>query len=134
MRRTWRWITANWMLKLASLLIATLFWISYNAEPNAEIGIAVPLEFRSIPHGLEISGDVPAQAIVRLRGRSALLRHLEPGDVSASLDMSRTTEGDASFALQPADVSVPYGVHVVLISPSEVHVKLIPRETTSAPR
>lgn len=134
MRRIWRWITANWALKLASLLIATLFWISYNAEPNAEVAMAVPLEFRSIPHGLEISGDVPGQAIVRLRGRATLLRHLAPGDVSASLDMSRTTEGDASFAMQPADVSVPYGVRVVLINPSEVHVKLIPRQTTGTPR
>jgi YbbR domain-containing protein len=134
MRRVLRWITANWMLKLVSLLLATLFWISYNTEPNAEIGMAVPLEFHSIPHGLEISGDIPVQAIVRLRARATLLRHLAPGDVSASLDMSRTSAGDASFALEPEDVSVPYGVHVVLISPSEVHVKLIPRENPSAPR
>lgn len=129
MRRFWRWISSNWALKLVSLALATLFWISYTAEPNAEIGVAVPLEFHNIPHGLEISGDLPLRAIVRLRGRSTLLRRISDGDVSASIDLRDRGAGDATYSLEPSDVSAPYGVRVVLVTPSEVHVKLIPRET-----
>lgn len=134
MRRVLRWLTANWALKITSLALATLFWISYTAEPIAEIGLAVPLEFRDIPRGLEISGDVPLQAVIRVRGRSVLLRRLTAADLNLAIDLSHSPAGDSAITFDPADVGVPYGVHVVRISPREVHVKLIERQPAPLPR
>lgn len=76
MRRIWRWLTRNWLLKLIALALSFLIWASYTSEPYEEIGLSVPIEFQNIPGGLEISGDVPIQTIVRVRGRSTLLRRL----------------------------------------------------------
>jgi YbbR domain-containing protein len=134
MRRLFRWLTANWALKLTSLALATLFWVSYTAEPNGEIGIAVQLEFRDIPRGLEISGDIPIQAVIRLRGRSVLLRRLTSADVNLAIDLAHSTAGDTSIDIQPSDVSVPLGIRVVRITPHEVHVKLTPRDPATLPR
>jgi YbbR domain-containing protein len=134
MRRLLRWLTANWPLKVTSLVLATLFWVSYTAEPNGEIGLAVPLEFRDIPHGLEISGDVPIQAVIRVRGRSVLLRRLTSADVNISIDLEHASAGDTSISFEPSDVTVPFGVRVVRITPHEVHVRLIDRQPVPLPR
>jgi len=132
--RILRWFTANWALKLTSLALATLFWVSYTAEPNGEIGLAVPLEFRDIPRGLEISGDVPIQAVIRIRGRSLLLRRLTPADVNLSIDLGHSIAGETSIILDTPDVSVPFGVRVVRITPHEVHIRLIARQPVPLPR
>jgi YbbR domain-containing protein len=134
MRRLLRWLTANWALKLTSLALATLFWVSYTTEPSAEIGLAVPLVFNDIPHTLEISGDVPSQALIRLRGRSVLLRRLTSADVNLSIDLSHSSAGDSSINFEPSDVLVPFGVRVVRITPREVHLKLVDRQPASSPR
>jgi YbbR domain-containing protein len=133
-RRLLRWLTANWALKITSLALATLFWISYTAEPVAEIGLAVPIEFRGIPRGLEISGDVPIQAVIRVRGRSVLLRRLTPADVNLAIDLTHSTAGDSTVTFDPAEVNVPYGVRVIRINPREVHFKLIDRQPAPLPR
>jgi len=131
MRRLWHWLTRNWALKLTALALSFVIWASYTSEPYDEIGLYVPLEFRNIPDGLEISGDVPVQTIVRVRGRSTLLRRLSPADVDVQVDLHAAHAGDIWVHFSSAEVAVPYGVAVVRLNPSEVRVKLIAR--TSPP-
>lgn len=131
MRRVWRWLSRNWVLKLTALALSFLIWASYTSEPYAEIGIYVPLEFRNIPEGLEISGDVPVQTIVRVRGRSTLLRGLSPADLELTVDLRGAHNGETWIRFSPSDVVVPFGVSVVRINPSEVRVRLSAR--TSPP-
>ena len=76
MRFLRKYIFANAALKILSLGISFLLWATYTAEPFAEVGFQVPLEFTSMPAQLEISGDVPNTVRVRVRGRSALLRRV----------------------------------------------------------
>ncbi len=130
MRRVWRWLTRNWLLKFIALALSFLIWASYTSEPYEEIGLSVPIAFRNIPRGLEISGDVPTQAIVRVRGRSTLLRRLSQADVDVSVDLRGADPGEALFRFSPSEVSVPYGVVVARITPAEVRVRLTPRSSS----
>ena len=68
-----KYVFANAGLKLLALAISFLLWATYTAEPYAEVGFQVPLEFTTMPTQLEMSGDVPTVVHVRVRGRSALL-------------------------------------------------------------
>jgi YbbR domain-containing protein len=123
----------NWHLKLFSLLIAFLLWATYTAEPAAEIGYQAPIEFRNLPHNLEISGDVPSQVYVRVRGRSALLRRLSAQDLAILLDLAGSQPGEKLLRITSDNVDAPAGIEVVRISPAALRLRLVQRSTPSAP-
>jgi diadenylate cyclase len=127
MRFLREWVFANWWLKLLALGLSFLLWTIYSAEPVAEVGYVVPIEFRNVPANLEISGDVPAQVHVRVRGRSILVRRLTPADLAISVDLSHAQVGETAFQLTPDQVAAPYAVTVVGVTPSLIRVPLIPR-------
>lgn len=113
-----------------ALLISFLLWATYSAEPVAEIGFAVPIEFVNVPSRLEIANDVPTVVHIRVRGRSALLRRLTPSDLGISLDLSGRTGGVGMVELDAQEVDAPYGVQIVRIDPQELRVHLVPRDNS----
>jgi hypothetical protein len=128
-----KYVFANAALKILALLISFLLWATYTSEPFAEVGFQVPLEFTSMPAQLEISGDMPTAARVRVRGRSALLRRMIAADLNLRLDMKDGKEGSATLQITPDMVGAPFGATVVQVSPSEIHVTLVPRHGAAPP-
>ncbi len=121
------WVLHNLGLKLLALAMSFLLWTTYTSAPVAEVSYLVPIEFNNLPKDLEISGDVLAQARVRVRGRAALLRRLSPSDLGLSVDMGGARPGDNSIPLTPDQVAAPYGATVVRVTPAQVRVPLAPR-------
>jgi len=128
-----KYILADAGLKLLALAISFLLWATYTAEPYAEVGFQVPLEFTTMPAQLEISGDVPNAVRVRLRGRSALLRRMVASDLNLRLNMKDRKEGTTSLPITPEMVGAPFGATVVQVEPSEIHVTLVPRHGPAPP-
>jgi YbbR domain-containing protein len=128
-----KYVLPNAGLKLLALAISFLIWATYTAEPYAEVGFLVPLEFTTMPSQLEISGDMPTNARVRVRGRSALLRRMIAADLNLRLDMKDAKEGTAVLQIRPDMVGAPFGATVVQVQPSEIHVTLVPRHGSSPP-
>jgi hypothetical protein len=133
MRFLRKYIFANATLKLLSLGVSFLLWTTYTSEPFAEVGFQVPLEFTSMPARLEISGDVPTSAHVRVRGRSALLRRVVAADLNLRVDLKDGKEGASEIRITPDMVGAPYGVTVVQVSPSAFQVTLVPRRVLALP-
>lgn len=127
MRFLREWVLNDWSLKLLALAISFLLWTTYTAEPFSEVGYVVPLEFRNVPANLEISGDAPTQVHLRVRGRSGLLRRIIPADLSVAVDLSGRPAGETLVQLAPDQVTVPYGVTVASIIPTEIRVLLVSR-------
>lgn len=121
------WVLKNWFLKLLALAISFLLWTTYMAEPFTEVSFIVPLEIRDVPDELEISGDVPTQIRVRVRGRAALLRRLAPADLAIGVSLGNAQPGEMLIQLTPNKVEAPYGATVVRIAPSQVRVLLVKR-------
>src|ERR671919_797447 len=88
-------------LKVMALAMATLLWLTVAGEHIVERSLRVPLEFRNIPSQLEIVGDPPATVDVRLRGSSALLSRIQPGEVVAVLELTAARAGSRLFHLRP---------------------------------
>jgi hypothetical protein len=128
-----KYVFANAGMKLVSLAISFLLWATYTAEPYSEVGFQVPLEFTTMPSQLEISGDVPTVARIRVRGRSALLRRMVPADLTLRLDLKDGAQGKATLPITPQMVGAPFGATVVQVDPSEIHVTLVPRHGPSPP-
>ncbi len=128
-----KYVFANAALKIVALTLSFLLWVTYTSEPPAEESFQVPLEFINVPAQLEISGDVPASVHIRLRGRSFLLRHITPADVSLSMDFKDEKEGSTLLRLTPDMVHAPIGATVVQVSPPEFRVTLVPRRLSAIP-
>jgi hypothetical protein len=128
-----KYVLADAGLKLLALAISFLLWATYTAEPFAEVGFQLPLEFTTMPPQLEISGDVPTVVHIRVRGRSALLRRMIPADLNLRLDMKDGKQGTATLNISPEMVRAPYGATVVQVAPTEIHVTLVPRHGPAPP-
>jgi YbbR domain-containing protein len=111
-------------LKVLALALASLLWLTVAGEHVVERSLRVPLEFRNIPPQLEIVGDPPATVDVRLRGSSALLSRLQPGEIVAVLDLGTARPGSRLFHLRNDEVRAPYGVEVAQVVPGTLAIDL----------
>jgi hypothetical protein len=127
------YVFSNAGLKLLALAVSFLLWSTYTAEPPAEVGFQVPLEFTNMPAQLEMTGDVPTVVHVRVRGRSTLLRRMVPADMNIRIDLHDGKAGDTPLNITPQSVGIPFGATVVGLSPSEFHVTLVPRRGPPLP-
>ncbi|MGE3277456.1 MAG: YbbR-like domain-containing protein [Vicinamibacterales bacterium] len=110
----------NLGLKFLSVCIAALLWLVVAGERVVERALRVPVEFQNLPASLEIVGHPPETVDVRLRGSSGALSRLAPGDASAILDLRTARPGRRLFHLTSSQVTAPYGIDVVQVSPSTV--------------
>jgi hypothetical protein len=133
MRFLRKYVLANAALKILALGISMLMWATYTSEPFAEVGFQVALEFTNMPSQLEISGDVPTSVHVRARGRSVLLRRMSAADLNLRMDFNGRKQGTTSLRITPEMVHAPFGVTVVQVSPTELHVTLVPRSGSPPP-
>lgn len=126
--------TENIGLKLISLLLAiSLFGIS--RQPVSEVTLVnVPLEFRGLQPGLEISGDVPQTTVsVRLRGPQNVIRTTTANQIGVVADLSNKAPGERVVQLKPADVSRPDDVEVLRIEPSNIRLRIEPTVHKTVP-
>lgn len=125
-----RWVLHNFWLKALSLLIATGLWlaISPDQEP-AEVAIRVPIEFRHVPQGLEISSATIPEAQIRVRGPERLIRDLRSTDVHAELELVDAQAGDRTFDLTAQQIRHQRELNVVQVVPGQVHLSFDTRLT-----
>src|SRR6185295_8616954 len=120
-------------LKVLAIALATLLWLTVAGEHIVERSLRVPLEFRNIPPLLEITGDPPATVDVRLRGSSAVLGRLDPGEVVAVVDLATGRPGSRLFHVRNDEVRAPFGVEVAQVVPSTVSLELEKSATRVVP-
>jgi YbbR domain-containing protein len=120
-------------LKLMSVGLAVLLWLTVSGEEVVERGLRVPLELQQFPTGLEIQGEPPSTVDVRVRGTSGALSRVGAGDVVAVLDLHAARPGNRLFPVTPELVHSPYGVEVVQVIPSTILLSFEPSVTKEVP-
>ena len=114
----------NLGLKVLALALATVLWLTLAGEHVVERSLRVPLEFRNIPDALEIVGNAPDSVDVRLRGSSAALSRVQPGDIVARIDLATARAGSRLFHIRSDEVRAPYGVDVSQVIPATLALEL----------
>jgi len=114
----------NLGLKVLALALAILLWLTVAGEHVVERSLRVPLEFRNVPQALEIVGNTPDTVDVRLRGSSALLSRVQPGEIVAVLDLAGARSGSRLFHIRADEVRAPFGVEVAQVIPSTLALEL----------
>ena len=111
-------------LKVVALVCASLLWLTVAGEHIVERNLRVPVEFRNLPPQLDYVLDPPDSVDVRVRGSSALLSRLAPGEVVAVVDLQQARPGSRLFHIRPEDVRSPYGVEVAQVIPGTLGIEL----------
>jgi YbbR domain-containing protein len=111
-------------LKVLAITLATVLWLTVAGEHVVERSLRVPLAVRNLPTGFEIVGDLPSSVDVRVRGSSAQLSRLDPGDIVAMLDLAGGRTGPRLFHLRADEVRVPYGIEVAQVMPPSLSLAL----------
>jgi len=117
----------NLHLKIFSLVIAIVLWLFVVVENQPEIGLVVPVEFVNIPKNMALINDSRDYEVeVRVRGPQALVSNLTSRQVRVRIDLSRSSVGETTFYLSKQYVSLPRGIKILRILPSQVKVTLEP--------
>ncbi|MBI4587284.1 MAG: YbbR-like domain-containing protein [Candidatus Rokubacteria bacterium] len=128
-RDLFRWITAHWELKLLSLLTAGGLWFLVVSGEKAEVGLSVPMEFHSMPAGLELGGERPETVDVQVQGLRSTLARISGEELRAEVSLAGARAGESTLRLLPDTIRTPKGIKVVRVSPSRIRVVLEPSET-----
>jgi YbbR domain-containing protein len=93
--------------------------------------VRVPIEFRHVPQGLEISSTTIPDAQIRVRGPERLIRDLRSTDIHAELELADVQAGERTFDLTAQQIQHQRDLHVVQVVPGQVHLSFDMRLTRS---
>lgn len=115
-------------LKLTALALAILLF-AVSRQPISDVKLFnVPLEYRGLSPGVEISGDVEQTVSLRVRGARDLVRSLSPSQLSVIADLTSKEPGERVVQLRPNDVSLPdNSIQVIQIEPASIRLVLEPK-------
>ncbi|MFC1836494.1 diadenylate cyclase CdaA, partial [Thermodesulfobacteriota bacterium] len=73
--------TANWGLKILSIVTAIMIWFVFVGPQKSELGINVPIQYTGLPAGMEIKAKWMDRLDVRIRGSEPGLARVNEGSV-----------------------------------------------------
>ncbi len=116
----------NWELKLFSLLLAFLLWLSFIPEEKiySEKTLTIPLETRNIPADVELVEKPEATVDVTIRAPNRLINEISAANVYVKLNLEKATIFQQEYPLHETMISLPPGAEVVRITPNKVKLKL----------
>jgi YbbR domain-containing protein len=116
----------NWGLKLFSLIVAVILWLTLMPEERtfSEKTLTIALETHNIPPEMELVEKPPSAIDVTIRAPNRLLSQITSSNISAMLNLRNATITQEDYPLYPSMISVPPGAEVIRILPSRVKLKL----------
>ncbi|HKW96521.1 MAG TPA: CdaR family protein [Bryobacteraceae bacterium] len=126
--------THNIGWKLLSLAAAVLLWISVASEPELSTLHSVPVEYKGMPDGLEISSNFVENVFLELRGPAGRLRDLRDTRPAVVLDFSRVQgPGERTVTIDQTNVSLPRGIQMVRAIPAQLRFRFERRIARQVP-
>jgi uncharacterized protein (TIGR00159 family) len=109
---------------LLSVFLITAVWSTFTRGVDTMVSMDTPLEYMNRPPGMEILATSANSVRLEVSGSIALLRRIQPEQVSVKLDLSKGVPGSNQFAITPESVSLPPGVLLKDVKPPVVEVTL----------
>ena len=119
----WLLITHNATLKIFSVIFAGGLWVLVNAgERDTEMSLTIPLEWRNLPPDLVVVGQQVDSVDVRVAGPRTLLGIFNQKKIL--LDLNGMRPGPSSFRIGRDKLSLPRGIELVRVSPSQINLEI----------
>jgi YbbR domain-containing protein len=119
-------LVRNWELKLLSLLLAFVLWLSLIPEEKtlSEKTLTIPLETLNIPADIELVEKPDPTVDVTIRAPNRMINGISAANVFAKLNLSTASVFQQEYPLNETMISIPPGAEVIRISPTKVKLKL----------
>jgi YbbR domain-containing protein len=119
-------LVRNWELKLLSLLLAFILWLSLIPEEKtlSEKTLTIPLETHNLPADMELVEKPDPTVDVTIRAPNRMINEISAANVFVKLNLSTATLFQQEYPLNETMISLPPGAEVVRISPTKVRLKL----------
>ena len=123
-----QWLFSNARLKLAALGLASAIWsTSFLSTGTTVRTVMVPVQFVSVPSGMDISTLSTDRLEVQLRGSAWLMDSVSLTRLVASFNLRGARAGTANLAVESGNLNLPPGIVMERVSPARVTVRLVPR-------
>jgi YbbR domain-containing protein len=119
-----KYLGSNSGFKIISLIMAIILWFFMAMRGQTEITVEIPIEFKNIPEGYEITLQSAKTVNVMLRGQDNLIKKLRPHDTSIFVPMDNAKEGETIYYLTKDNLLLPSEISSKLISPASVKIKI----------
>jgi YbbR domain-containing protein len=116
----------NWGLKLFSLLLAIILWLTLMLEVKvfSDKRLTVPLELHNIPPEMELVEKPLSLVDVVIKAPRRLLNQINSATVHVVLNLEKARLDQTEYPLNKNMISIPEGAEVKDIYPSQVELRL----------
>jgi diadenylate cyclase len=125
-----RMLTENLGWKLFSVAVATSFWWAVSGQTEVATAVPAAVRYRNVPSDLELSGDHIERLFLKVRGPATRLAASSLAQTTLVLDLGNALKpGEQTFTITQENLTLPPGVSLVRVVPSQVRVRLERRST-----
>ncbi len=110
-------------LKVLALALGTLFWFTISGY-EIERRISVPVSYRNIPTGFEMTDDQTDRVTVHVRGDDNVVGALAEGALRVMVDLEGSQAGINTIPIRTDQVAAPARIEVMQVDPGTVTVTL----------
>lgn len=107
---------------MLSILFITGIWFSVSRGQDTLVSLDIPVDYINRTAGTEIVDTSATSVSLVLGGSGALVKSITPDQVSVRLDLSKALIGPNSFFITSENISLPPGIVLREVTPSEVDV------------
>jgi diadenylate cyclase len=119
---------SNARVKLASVgLAATLWSTSFLSTGTTVRTVSVPVQFISVPSGMDISMQSSDRLDVQVRGPAWLMDSVGLTRLVASFNLRGARLGTLNLSVGSGNLNLPPGIVMERVLPARVTVRLVPR-------
>jgi len=117
----------NLPLKIFSVLLAVFLWSVISrgvGGERMEMSLGVPVELHNLPADMEVVKGPAERINVRFSGPRRIVSKVSQLGLTIPIDLEGAAEGETTFEIFTADLSVPEKITVTRVSPSNLGVTL----------
>ena len=112
------------MAALLSFIFVTGVWFNVTRGGDTLVTLPIPIDYMNRDPGMEILSRSVNAVNLDLSGSSALVKSITPAQINVRLDLSKAVPGNNSFTITSDNISLPPGITLNKVQPSEVDVDL----------
>ncbi|MGA3039943.1 MAG: diadenylate cyclase [Bryobacteraceae bacterium] len=122
-----QWLFSNLRVKLAATGLAAAIWsTSFLSTGTTVRTVSVPVQFVSVPAGMDIAAPSSDHLDVQVRGSAWLMDSVSLVRLVASFNLRGTRAGPLSLTVEAGNLNLPPGIVMERVSPAKISVRLVP--------
>lgn len=117
-------------LKITAFFFAISLWYYVLNSEAVEVEKKLPINF-TVPKGMVLLSPIHREVTIKLKGSKAFIKNIFSNNEKLNIDLTayyrpETLQMEKSFKVKiyPTDVSIPFGVNILDISPKELAIEL----------